>query len=127
MILSILDIKKQGKKYIIATLICILFTMIYELFSHDVYSNFMIFSFMIPLIFGVIVYYGVYLSKLSNLPSKLEISMYNAGIATLTLGSIMQGVLEIYGTTNSHIYIYLIVGILLISVSVIKYFFKNKK
>lgn len=124
MILSILDIKEQGIKYIIATLFCILFAMIYEFFSHNVYSNFMIFAFVIPLLFGVIVSFAIYFTKTKNLPSNIEFSLYNASIATFTIGSIIQGVLEIYGTTNGKVYLYLIVGIILLVASISLYFIR---
>lgn len=126
MTLSILDIKKQGLIYIVATLLCILFAMIYEFFSHDVYSNFMIYAFCIPLIFGVVVYYALYLLKIKKIPSKFESNLYNAGIATLTFGSIMQGILEIYGTTNSKIYVYPIVGTIFVLTSVILFITRTK-
>lgn len=125
MILYTLDIKNQGTVYIIATLFCILFAMIYEFFSHDVYSNFMIYSFTIPLIFGVIMYFTMYLLKIKKLPNKIENNLYNASIATFTFGEIMQGVLEIYGTTNSKIYLYLIVGALFFMISLISYIFRR--
>lgn len=129
MILFTLDIKKlreQGKIYIIVTLTCILFSIIYESFSHGVISNFMIFSFVVPLVFGVGINYMFYFFKIKKLPSRIQNKIYNAGIATLTIGSIMEGVLQIYGTTNSKIYVYLVVGIVLLFTSIISYtFFKN--
>ncbi len=131
MILFTLDIKKlreQGKIYIIVTLTCILFSIIYESFSHGVISNFMIFSFVVPLVFGVGINYMFYFFKIKKLPSRIQNKIYNAGIATLTIGSIMEGVLQIYGTTNSKIYVYLVVGIILLFTSIISYtFFKNEK
>ena len=127
-ILSTLDIKelkKQGVNYIIATLSCILFALIYEFFSHEVYSGFMIFAFAIPLIFGVAVSFVMYFIKPKKVPKKIENNLYNAGIATLTVGSIIEGVLQIYGTTNWKIYIYLVVGIALIAISLISYIIRR--
>ena len=46
-------------------------------------------------------------------PGRLSINVYNSGIATLTLGSLMRGVLDIYGTSNDLVRYYAIVGILL--------------
>ncbi len=128
MILFTLDIKKikeQGKIYIIVTLLCILFAIIYESFSHGVISNFMIYSFAIPLILGCVVNYIFYFLKIKKLPNQFENRFYNAGIATLTIGSIMEGVLQIYGTTNSKIYVYLIVGLILLTSSIISYKFRK--
>ena len=84
---------------------------IYESFSHEVYSSFMIFAFTIPLIFGFII---------SFIKKDYLNTFYNLGIITLSIGSIFQGVLEIYGTTNRLVYIYLICGIVLIIIGITK-------
>lgn len=109
--LSTSDIKKQWRIYIIAVIGCIFFASTYEAFSHGVYSNYMIYAFLIPLIMGAGVSYILYfINKKSKvtLPGKFEKNMYNAAVATLTFGSIFNGVLEIYGTTNSKVYVYLV-------------------
>lgn len=122
MILSILDIKNQGRVYVAVSLACILFAMIYEFFSHDVYSYFMIFSFIIPLFMGIIAPFIIYyVFRVKKLPEKIENNLYNSAIAAFTIGSIMEGVVQIYGTTNSKIYIYLIVGVALLLLSLILY------
>ncbi len=111
MILSILDIKKIRKNYILFSLFLLIFMIIYESFSHEVYSSFMIYAFTIPLIFGFI---------LSYIKKDYLNTLYNLGIITLSIGSIFQGALEIYGTTNRLVYIYLICGIILIIIGIIK-------
>lgn len=106
------SLKKQSKVYLIASISCIIFAIIYELFSHEVYSNYMVFSFLIPLVFGLgisILLYFINRKDDTLNPRRIGNRLYNAGIATLTFGSIFNGVLEIYGTTNSKIYVYLIV------------------
>lgn len=120
-------IKRQGLIYIIATVLCILFSIIYESFSHGVISNFMIFSFLIPLLLGVVSTYLIYFFKKEKLPTALENNFYNAGVATLTFGSIIEGVLEIYGTTNIKVYAYLVIGVSLIIISNLLYIVSNKK
>lgn len=110
--MSILDIKKQGKVYLIASIACVIFAMIYEAFSHGVYSNYMIFAFLLPFIMGAGISFILYLinkKEASVLPSKFGNNLYNASVATLTFGSIFNGVLEIYGTTNAKVYVYLVV------------------
>ena len=56
--------KKQMKVYIVVTLITFVFSLIYESFSHEVYSIFMVFAFMIPWILGVLVSLLIYMKKL---------------------------------------------------------------
>lgn len=105
-------LKKQSKIYLLVSLLCIIFAIIYESFSHNVYSVYMIFAFIIPLFLGWLISFIMYKRKMKV--RRLGINLHNAGVATLTVGSIFQGVLEIYGTTNVKVLIYLIVGLLLI-------------
>ena len=109
--------KKEFKKYLIFSGICLVFACIYEMFSHQVYSMFMILSFLIPLIMGV----GVYalLVRKHFLVNNISNSLYKMSLYTFTFGSIMKGVLDIYGTTNNKLLIYLIVGLVLFALSVV--------
>lgn len=120
MILSILDnkyLKKQRKIYLIISIICLIFSLIYEHFSHEVYSFYMISAFLIPLILGSVV--STLLSMKNIRVSRISNNLYNASVATFTIYFVMRGFLEIYGTTNSIINIYPIVGIILLFVSII--------
>lgn len=124
--LDIKKIKKQGIIYIIVTVACILFAIIYESFSHGVISNFMVYAFTIPLILGTGVCYTLYFFKIKKLPNKFENRAYNAAIATFTVGSIVEGVLQIYGTTNWKVHLYLIVGVILLISSISSHLFRRK-
>lgn len=122
MILCILDtnyFKKQSVIYFIITILCILFGYIYELFSHEVYSNYMIYSFIFPLVLGQFPSMLVAFSIIKRKPCRISLNLYNAGIATLTIYSILKGVLEIYGTTNSLIVWYLYIAVILIVVALV--------
>lgn len=126
--MSILDInffKKQSIVYFFASVFCMLFGLIYEIFSHNVYSNYMIFAFLIPLILGS----GISLIIIKNniRINRISMNLYNASVATFTIYSIFNGVLEIYGTTNNLINIYLYVGLLLIIFSFIINFSVEKE
>ncbi|MBR3898317.1 MAG: hypothetical protein IKJ43_03455 [Bacilli bacterium] len=119
MILFILDIddyKKENKIYIGFTVFFVIFSFIYELFSHGVYSNFMIFVFTFPLI-------GLFMNNIfiknKFLIPKISRNLFDMSLLTFSFGSIIEGVLEIYGTTNSLIFVYLIVGITLMFFSMI--------
>ena len=128
MILYILDtniIKKELKKYLIFSSLCLVFACIYEMFSHQVYSVFMIFSFLIPLIMGV----GVYalLVKKHFLVNNISNSLYKMSLYTVTFGSIMKGVLDIYGTTNSKLVIYWIVGGIMLVAAIVWQIINRRK
>lgn len=61
MTLSISDIKKSGKEvetiiyiYLLVTILCAAFGAVYELFSHGVFSYYMLYAFGVPLLGGVL-------------------------------------------------------------------------
>ena len=89
-----------------------LFGAIYELFGHGVYSYFMVYAFAIPMIFGFLPCLLLYPKMPKEFP-QLSFRLYDAGITTLTLGSILKGALDIYGTTNRLLILYPMVGVAL--------------
>lgn len=96
---------------IIAALFCALFAAVYEAFSFGVYSYFMLFAFVLPLL-GCALPYSIIVFRDRAFPGALALRLWDSGIAALTVGSIIQGVIEIYGTTNHLVIIYLISGVL---------------
>lgn len=94
-----------------------LFGAIYELFSHGVTSYYMTYAFALPLIMGVLPY-EVMLIK-NKFPGKAFADIWNTAIATLSIGCVFKGVLEIYGTTNRLIIVYPIAGAVLVLISLL--------
>lgn len=117
LILYTLDTKKISLVYLIISLITMNFGFIYELFSHGVYSNYMMFAFLIPFLLGSILF--LVIGKLNLRISNLSLNFYHSFVSTLTLGCIMKGFLDIYGTTNSLLNIYIYVSILLLGSSIV--------
>ncbi len=129
MILSISDTekkcqetKKTGFIYLLIALFCILFGAIYESFSHGVYSGYMIYAFVFPLAGGTLPFYALSFSQRQFFPERLSLNLYHSGIAALTVGSIFQGVLEIYGTTNRLVRVYGMLGIFFVCAGLLSYF-----
>lgn len=110
----------------LTTVFVFVFAKIYRIFSHGVSSVFMSYAFLLPLSL-------IFLPKLLNLctgnrlwngtleteegEKKLFLSslasfLWKSGVAVLTVGSIYKGVLDIYGTSGTFEWIYLVVGIL---------------
>ena len=87
--------------YIGITAFIALFGFVYEQFSHGVNSNFMWFAWVRPLISGVGVYALLYFLPIKKVPGTLTECVYNFGVAMFTVHSIILGVLQIYGKTNS--------------------------
>lgn len=101
---------KMALRYLIMSAAAALIGAVYECFSHEVYSYYMIYAFAIPLVLGEVP--SLLLLKRAcscRIPHMCSL-MWQFGILTLTVGSLFQGVLEIYGTTNRLIILYLIVG-----------------
>lgn len=113
--------------YLLLTLVCLLFSIIYEHFSHGVYSDYMVYMFAIPLFGGVLPFGIIGLIKNSPLPRRLVINLYNSGIATLTIGSCLSGALAIYGTNSDLVYIYLFFGSSITIAAIVIYLFNFLK
>ena len=121
MTLSTSDIneKKQAEKtafvYFLISLFCGLFGAVYEMFSHEVYSFYMIYAFAFPLVGGTLPFWLLARLPRAGYPGAAVRNLYHSGIATFTVGSIVRGVLDIYGTTNVLSgYYYKIGGLLLL-------------
>lgn len=166
MTLSISVTKKTERKdlrtvkgYVGISSFLLLFGIIYEQFSHEVYSWYMMGAFLIPLAGGAFPAFlfnrnGLLLNKRHYVPemqncagmnhvandqtrrenkpghtSSLigEKTVYRCGLATLTVGSIMKGILDIYGTTNRLINLYWIVGGILLVTGAVIIIWKNKR
>jgi len=106
-------LKKQLLYHAAGAVFLALFGAVYEVFSHEVYSYFMLYAFAIPLTMGVVPY-AVLLLR-GTYPGETFLNLWNTAIATLSVGSVFAGVLAIYGTTNSLILAYPVAGGLLIA------------
>ncbi len=93
--------------YAVVTLVCIGFNYLYSLFGHGVSSPYMTFAFAYSLILGVV---GFVVIGLLDLHSRVAFNLYNAGIATLTVGSILRGILDIAGADTVYPLYYFIAG-----------------
>ncbi len=112
---------KTALVYLLLSLFCVLFGAVYELFSHGVYSFSMIYAFVFPLAGGALPFLLLGFCKMKKYPGSAARHLYHSGIAALTVGSIMQGILDIYGTTNALIRIYWLAGIALLTAGVVAY------
>ena len=121
-ILDIKDLKKEKRRFIFYTIFCLIFSIIYESFSHGVISYYMLLSSIFPLI-GLIEILFIIKQKL-----KIKVTSHNlfkSSILTFTFYFIIKGVLEIYGTTNSLVIIYLIIGFNLLLLNIFTYLKKD--
>lgn len=103
-------------RYLGATTFCLVFAIIYEFFSFGVFSPFMFFQFLFPLLLGVLPFALLHIfgKAAPGLPLRQSLAL---GIATLTVGSCFAGVLEIYGTTSSLTPVFFCAGTILLCVA----------
>ena len=104
----------------VITVFCALFSLIYELLSHHIYSVFMVGLCLIPFLSGFV---PVLVHKIKNwqLPDRTTLRLHFWSTMTLTLGSLMTGIFDIYGTVSELTKYYWIVGITLLIVTVVSY------
>ena len=108
--------------YLGITAFIALFGIVYEQFSHNVHTFYMWFAWIWPLIFGFIPYLLFYVLKAKRVPGLLSESIYNFGVAMLTLRSVFKGVIIIYNTTSdTMVLVYTILAVVSLSIGVILY------
>ena len=107
------DLLRSGTAYLIASALVAAAGWMYELFSHGVYSNYMIYAFMVPLVCGALpdilaATRGCRSKKRSGSAREAHAThdaapcaapaLRLAAVVTLTAGSFIKGILDIYGT-----------------------------
>ncbi len=129
---------KTGMKYFAASIAIAAAAAVYGLFSHGVYSYFMTYAFMIPLLGGALPHLITAMkgidASVANSADEMEQSAASeeqagpakiidakdtqlALIATLTAGSLLKGVLDIYGTTNRLLIAYPVLALLVLVIA----------
>ena len=115
---------KKTIQYLLLSVFVFVFAQIYEYFSHGVYSNYMLYAFLIPFL-GLALPSFLLHSLKKSLPANSRF-LWKCGIATLTVGSIYKGILEIYGTNGYFEFPYLFIGVTFCIVSGITVFSRKR-
>ena len=118
------EMEKQRTCYLLAACFCMVFAMVYEYVSFQVYSPWMVFAPAVPLLGGAL---PAQLLRHWKTPNGLGLWLWGAGIASLTVGCILQGVLEIYGTAHPLTAVYLWVSIPLFVLGILFLLVKKEK
>ncbi len=107
---------------LIAAVFFALFGAVYEAFSHEVYSYSMIYAFAVPLAAGALpLTLLLCRKKPSRMPSAAVLVLWHAGLCSFTVGLVLRGVLEIYGTTNRLMPVYPVSGAVLTAAALAAY------
>jgi hypothetical protein len=107
------QLRKTVLVYLILTLTAIAVNNIYALFGHGVHSASMTWMFLYLLIGGGIGYFLMerFIPGVVNAGGyQLFFNLYNSGLATLTVGSFLKGILEIAGTNSPYTIVFYITG-----------------
>ena len=116
---------KKTIRYLFLSVFVFVFAQIYEYFSHGVYSNYMLYAFLIPFL-GLALPRFLLHSLKKTLPANSRF-LWKCGIATLTVGSIYKGILEIYGTNGYFEFPYLLLGGILCILGLLSLFSREKQ
>lgn len=88
--------------YLFVTVLCLVFSLVYNQFSYGVYSPFMTWLFMWPLVLGF--FPGAFWEWCFQLrrPGRVAENLYHSGVAAVTVSSLLRGILEIAGTASEY-------------------------
>ena len=114
------ELEKNRDRWLLATVGTVFFSAVYACFSHQVYSRAMILAFLYPLLGGLLPA-TLLMMKAELQPGEWARSLWGAGIASLTLGSLFRGALEIYGTTSRLSTVYPVLGWALLALGLISW------
>ena len=123
-------LKRRGLRYLAASVIVAAAGGVYEYFSHGVWSNYMVFAFTVTLLAGAVPNFlaGALGNKnRAGRTGSAAAGLQLAAVATLTTGSLMNGVLEIYGTTNHLMTVYPVAGLALLAAALTAYAARGRK
>ncbi len=113
------SLRKKADIWLYLALFFCLVGRVYEYFAYNVFSYALIYAFVYALVFGCLFRIILIKSPVQYMPGHLSNSMYDCGIITLTVGAIIDGILEIYGTVSTYIRYYYIVGTLVMLLALI--------
>ena len=113
--MSISDINKGARSfktlktaivYLGVSVFCVVFDRIYWIFGHGVESYSMLLMFLYPLLGGFVPFmllWLLYKNVEKNPFYRASLNIYHSGIALLTVGSVLDGIVEIAGASSVYI------------------------
>lgn len=119
--------RKTVLVYLILALVSVFIDQLYALFGHGVRSAAMTWMCLYPLIGGALIYLLLHLliPEVKNAAGfRFAFNIYNSGIATLTAGSFLKGILEIAGADSPYTAVFPAVGWIFIAAGISIFFLK---
>ena len=116
--------QKELLTYFLAGALCLLFSTIYNKFSHGVTSPYMTYLCLFPLLLGAVPSLIFLLCSFLPRPGFLSTNLYQTGLSAVTLSSAMRGIFEIAGTGSILQTILMDLGLLFLLSSIVVYIFQ---
>ena len=116
--------KKLLNAYLIAVAFCSVFSVIYEAFAKGIISVWMLGMPLFPLLLGAVP--ALIIERRKVAISDWALQLWNCGVITLTVGSMMNGIFEIFGTYFDMFNIFAISGGVLLVLSVAVHIISRK-
>ena len=116
--------QKELLTYFLAGALCLLFSTIYNKFSHGVTSPYMTYLCLFPLLLGAVPSLIFLLFSFLSRPGFLSTNLYQTGLSAVTLSSAMRGIFEIAGTGSILQTILMDLGLLFLLSSIVVYIFQ---
>ena len=112
------SINRYAIFYLLLSAGCLIFSMVYEVFSHGVTSPYMHYLFAIPLLIGFL---PCFITEYIKLPAPGR--FWHDAVLIFTASSLLRGVMDIYGTSSPYIRISVYVGTIfvILDIALIKY------
>ena len=102
---------KTALVYLLVSVFCVIFCLIYERFSYGQYADCMRLMFLPPLAGGALPFEILAHSGSWRRLSRVSYNLWNSGIAVLVSGCLIKGIIEISGRASDYDMLYWIVGI----------------
>ncbi len=122
-------LKKEALRGLCFAVFLVAFNLVYGIFAHGVRSIYMQTAFVIPLVGGSLVSLLLFFLPYPNAIVK---AVWPMGLATLSVGFLLHGVFDIYGTEEELVNVFFYAGVILLSITGILYIIqlvqsRNKK
>ena len=115
------DMKKGVTIYVGIAIFCLIFSLVYSIFSHGVQSPYMTWLAVFPAVLGAIPAMVFWMAEKLPQPGRITVNLYNSGVAAVTVSSMLRGIFEIAGTGSMYQTILMYVGITFLIAGTVAY------
>jgi hypothetical protein len=112
---------KSAAIFLVISLFCSFFNYIYGRYSHGVSSRSMTLMFLYSLVGGTFICLLIGFITSLKMPGRLVVNLFNSGLSTLIMGSLLKGIFDIAGTSSPYQPLFTVAGWLLVSLALVAY------